>query len=86
MRLSDGMIQETDCGLIIRLENANFASSTMISWSALFFLNGDNGTINDIITNKIEDCQQRLSLYVSAKYARGGSRWTRTDGEIILKT
>lgn len=74
MRLSDGMIQETEHGLIIRLENANFVSCTIVSWSALFFLNGDKGTINDIITNKIEDCQQRLSLYVSAKNARGGSR------------
>lgn len=74
MRLIDGMIQETEYGLIIRLENANFASCTIVSWSALFFLNGDKDTINDIITDKIEDCQQRLSLYVSAKYARGGSR------------
>lgn len=74
MRLSDGIIHETEYGCIIRLENANFVSCTIVSWSALFFLNGDKGTINDIITNKIEDCQQRLSLYVSAKYARGGSR------------
>lgn len=74
MRLSDGMIQETEHGLIIRLQNANFASITIVSWSALFFLNGDKDTINDIITNKIEDCQQGLSLYVNAKHARGGSR------------
>lgn len=62
MRLRDGIIYETEWGLMIRQEAGHFASCTMVTWSSLFFL-GDRELINEVITRKIEDNQQRLKLY-----------------------
>ena len=63
MRLSDGMIYETEYGFWIRQELGNYASCQVITWTSLFFL--DKNMINALITHKIEENQRKLNLYVS---------------------
>ena len=71
MRFSDGLVQETDFGVYIRIENDTLAFCTMVTWASLFFLNGDQKLINEIITNKINEMQFELALYT---YDEEGSR------------
>ena len=63
MRLSDGVIQELDSGVYIRVENDTVASCTMVTWTSLFFLNGDKKLINEIFTRKISEMQMDLGYY-----------------------
>ena len=65
INLSDGQIRETVYGVAIGLESGHFAAWTMVTWTALFIL--DQKTINKIVTEKIEDCQQRLSYWQGLK-------------------
>lgn len=64
MRLTDGMIQDTEYGLIIDLRTDNLACATAITWASLFYLNGDQSLINEIVIEKIEKSQQELYTYV----------------------
>ena len=63
MRLSDGVIHELDSGVYIRVENDTVASCTMVTWTSLFFLNGDKKLINEIFTRKISEMQYEVALY-----------------------
>lgn len=67
MRLSDGQIRESEFGVAIELACDDFAAWTMVTWSHLFILNGDQNAINETLTEKIEDCQQRLSYWQRLK-------------------
>ena len=67
MRLSDGMIRESEFGVAIELACDNFAAWTMVTWTAIFAL--DQKTINELFTEKIENCQQRLSHWMRLKEA-----------------
>ena len=69
MRLSDGLIKECDFGVAIELAADCFASWTMVTWTYLFVFNGDQKAINEMVINKIEDCQQRLSHWMRLKEA-----------------
>lgn len=67
MRLSDGQIKECAFGVAIELASDCFASWTMVTWTYLFVFNGDQKAINEMVINKIEDCQQRLSYWQRLK-------------------
>ena len=69
MRLSDGQIRESEFGIAIELASDCFASWTMVTWTYLFVFNGDQKAINEMVINKIEDCQQRLSHWMRLKEA-----------------
>lgn len=69
MRMSDGQIRECDYGVAIELASDCFASWTMVTWTFLFVFNGDQKAINEMVINKIDDCQQRLSHWMRLKEA-----------------
>lgn len=68
MRFKDGLIQETDLGLYIRLENDTLAFCAIVSWTSLFYLS-DQKLINSIITSKISEMQYEFALYTYDKEA-----------------
>ena len=72
MRMSDGLILEYYEGIMFSLETDHIASVFIISWSMLYFFNGDKSTINAILTQKIEEAQQRLDFYMMREAADGG--------------
>lgn len=67
MRLSDGQICESKFGVAIELVCGHFAAWQMVTWTYLFTFNGDQKAINEMVINKIEDCQQRLSYWQRLK-------------------
>lgn len=81
MRLSDGLIKECDFGVAIELAADCFASWTMVTWTYLFVFNGDQKAINEMVINKIEDCQQRLSYW---QRLRGAANVAHKNGWILL--
>ena len=52
MRLSDGMIYETEYGFWIRQELGNYASCQVITWTSLFFLDKNNKIHGQSVTLK----------------------------------
>ena len=64
MRLSDGMVIETECGVFIELRTNRFVCGFITSWQ--FLAIGDNRLINEALIYKIEKAQEKLKLYQEA--------------------
>lgn len=69
IKLSDGEISECEFGAAIELACDNFAAWQVVTWTYLFTFNGDQKAINEMVINKIDDCQQRLSHWMRLKEA-----------------
>lgn len=72
MRLSDGEIRESIFGLIISLKSDTYSENYFLSWDMLFLAANNSLLMNQIITAKIEDCQQRLAHWQRLKEGADG--------------
>ena len=63
MRLSDGLIYESEWGVIIRLESESIAFGQIVTWPFLMIANGDRDRVNKIFLKKIEQLQKKMRLY-----------------------
>ena len=52
MRLSDGLVYESEWGVIIRLESENIAFGQIVTWPFLMIANGDRDRVNKIFIKK----------------------------------